>query len=290
MRIKKETGVRTLDISKRLLDYGFHPPTNYFPLIVDEALMVEPTETESKETLDAFADALIAIAKEAYEDPEMVKSAPHNTIAVSYTHLDVYKRQNQALNALAATVYLSWLGKEGIREVGEQCVQKAHYLADRISAIKGFGVAWDAPFFHEFAAVSYTHLDVYKRQPITVYGDDYPTPDGTPVRDYVHVADLAQAHVLALNALDTGAQTSVINLGSDKGYSVMEVIREAERITGRPVPYVIGPRRQGDPATLVASSEKARTMLGWAPRLSSLEDIIGTAWKWHLKCAEAEKI
>lgn len=79
-RIKKETGVRTLDISKRLLDYGFHPPTNYFPLIVDEALMVEPTETESKETLDAFADALIAIAKEAYEDPEMVKSAPHNTV------------------------------------------------------------------------------------------------------------------------------------------------------------------------------------------------------------------
>jgi len=79
-RIKKETGVRTLDISKRLLDYGFHPPTNYFPLIVDEALMVEPTETESKETLDAFADALIAIAKEAYENPEMVKSAPHDTI------------------------------------------------------------------------------------------------------------------------------------------------------------------------------------------------------------------
>ena len=130
---------------------------------------------------------------------------------------------------------------------------------------------------------------ISNEEPITVYGNDYPTPDGTPVRDYVHVADLAEAHVLALNALDTGAETSVVNLGSDKGYSVMEVIREAERITGRPVPYVIGPRRQGDPATLVASSEKARTMLGWAPRLSSLEDIIGTAWKWHLKCAEAEK-
>lgn len=79
-KIKKETGVRTLDISKRLLDYGVHPPTNYFPLIVDEALMIEPTETESKETLDYFADALIAIAKEAYEDPEAVKSAPHTTV------------------------------------------------------------------------------------------------------------------------------------------------------------------------------------------------------------------
>ncbi len=79
-KIKKQTGVRTLDISKRLLDYGVHPPTNYFPLIVDEALMIEPTETESKETLDYFADALIAIAKEAYEDPETVKSAPHTTV------------------------------------------------------------------------------------------------------------------------------------------------------------------------------------------------------------------
>ncbi|HHY69694.1 MAG TPA: aminomethyl-transferring glycine dehydrogenase subunit GcvPB [Bacillota bacterium] len=79
-RIKKETGVRTLDISKRLLDYGFHPPTNYFPLIVDEALMIEPTETESKETLDAFCEALIAIAKEAYENSEVVKSAPHTTV------------------------------------------------------------------------------------------------------------------------------------------------------------------------------------------------------------------
>ncbi|MFY9471065.1 MAG: aminomethyl-transferring glycine dehydrogenase subunit GcvPB [Bacillota bacterium] len=80
LKIKKETGVRTLDISKRLLDYGVHPPTNYFPLVVDEALMIEPTETESKETLDYFADALIAIAKEAYEDPDKVKSAPHTTV------------------------------------------------------------------------------------------------------------------------------------------------------------------------------------------------------------------
>ena len=79
-KIKKETGVKTLDISKRLLDYGVHPPTNYFPLIVDEALMIEPTETESKETLDYFADALIAIAKEAHEDPEAVKTAPHTTV------------------------------------------------------------------------------------------------------------------------------------------------------------------------------------------------------------------
>jgi len=127
-------------------------------------------------------------------------------------------------------------------------------------------------------------------EPITVFGNDYPTCDGTPVRDYVHVADLAEAHVLALNALNAGAETSVMNLGSDKGYSVAEIIQEAQKVTGRHVPYVIGPRRQGDPAALVASSQKARAVLGWAPRLSSLEDIISTAWQWHLKCVETENL
>jgi len=119
--------------------------------------------------------------------------------------------------------------------------------------------------------------------PLTVFGDDYPTPDGTAIRDYVHVTDLAGAHVLALDFLGKNQDSLVLNLGSGKGYSVLEIIKEAERVTGKKVPYVLGRRRQGDPAVLVASSGKAVEMLGWRPRLSSLEDIISTAWAWHVK-------
>lgn len=121
-------------------------------------------------------------------------------------------------------------------------------------------------------------------KPITVYGDDYPTPDGTPIRDYVHVTDLARAHVLALKALDLGAPTQAVNLGTGKGFSVMEVIREVEKVSGQKVPYVVGARRYGDPAVLVASCEKARAVLGWVPKHSSLDEIVRTAWNWHTRC------
>lgn len=119
--------------------------------------------------------------------------------------------------------------------------------------------------------------------PLTVYGDDYPTPDGTAIRDYVHVTDLAEAHVRALDFLRNNNRSLVLNLGSGKGYSVLEIIREAERVTGKKAPYTVGKRREGDPAVLVASSDKAAQVLGWKPRLSSLEDIISTAWAWHAK-------
>lgn len=121
------------------------------------------------------------------------------------------------------------------------------------------------------------------QEPICIFGDDYPTHDGTAIRDYVHVTDLADAHVLALEALGKNASTSILNLGSGKGYSVMEIIKAAEKVTGKTVPYEVGPRRHGDPAVLIASSEKARAVLGWAPRLSSLEDIIRTAWQWYCR-------
>ncbi|MCX6567931.1 MAG: UDP-glucose 4-epimerase GalE [Candidatus Aminicenantes bacterium] len=116
-----------------------------------------------------------------------------------------------------------------------------------------------------------------------VFGNDFATPDGTAVRDYIHVADLASAHVLALRALLAGRASDVINLGTESGHSVLEVIRAVEKATGRTVPYDIGPRRQGDVAILLASREKAETSLGWKPSLSSLETIIKTAWKWHRK-------
>ena len=118
------------------------------------------------------------------------------------------------------------------------------------------------------------------RDRVTVFGDDYPTRDGTCVRDYIHVSDLAQAHVLALGAMERGT-SGAVNLGSESGFTVMEVIRATERITGRPVPVTIGPRRAGDPPALVASSRHAQAVLGWSRRESSLDEIIASACAWR---------
>jgi UDP-glucose 4-epimerase len=117
---------------------------------------------------------------------------------------------------------------------------------------------------------------------VEVYGEDYPTPDGTCIRDYVHVSDLARAHVLALEALDAGsARSGIYNLGcGGNGYSVREVIASAERVTGREVPVRVAPRRPGDPAVLVASSDRIGRELGWRPRLQDLDTIVGSAWRW----------
>lgn len=115
---------------------------------------------------------------------------------------------------------------------------------------------------------------------IQVFGNDYPTPDGTCVRDYIHVIDLAQAHILALDALEDGSRT--YNLGNGQGFSVMEVIETARKVTGRAIPLVMKGRRPGDPAILIASSEKIRAELGWKPQFPNLEQIIQSAWDWHL--------
>mgnify|MGYP000864916956 FL=1 len=120
-----------------------------------------------------------------------------------------------------------------------------------------------------------------RRDHITVFGDDYPTPDGTCLRDYIHVVDLADAHVLALEYLRKGGASDIFNLGNGQGFSVKEMIAAAEKATGRPIKVEIGARRAGDPAQLIASSEKARTVLGWKPQFTDVEQVIGTAWKWH---------
>jgi len=119
-----------------------------------------------------------------------------------------------------------------------------------------------------------------RRKSIRIYGDDYPTPDGTCIRDYIHVSDLADAHLLALQALETRDRL-IFNLGNGQGFSVREVIESARRVTGRPIPAEIQPRRPGDPAVLVASSEKAIRELGWKPRYTQLDEIVRTAWLWH---------
>jgi UDP-glucose 4-epimerase len=125
-----------------------------------------------------------------------------------------------------------------------------------------------------------------RRDSIRIYGEDYPTPDGTCVRDYIHVADLADAHLLALNALETsepGKDRLIYNLGNGQGFSVKQVVESARRVTGHPIPVEVQPRRPGDPAFLIASSEKATRELGWKPRYTQLDDILRTAWLWHRK-------
>jgi UDP-glucose 4-epimerase len=127
---------------------------------------------------------------------------------------------------------------------------------------------------------------------LTLFGEDYPTPDGTPIRDYIHVADLADAHAAALVATDPadarsgpvggGASEPVIaNLGTASGFSVRDVLREAAAVVGSPIPHSVGPRRAGDPPVLVASNDRARRVLGWTPRRSTLPEMIGSAWAWR---------
>ena len=120
-----------------------------------------------------------------------------------------------------------------------------------------------------------------KRDHITVFGTDYPTPDGTCIRDYIHVLDLANAHICALNYLRNGGESNFFNLGTGHGFSVKEIIDAAEKVTGLKIKTELGARRPGDPARLIASGEKARRILNWTPRFDDVEKIIATAWNWH---------
>lgn len=133
-------------------------------------------------------------------------------------------------------------------------------------------------------ALSEIHETLAERfkEPLTVFGLDYPTPDGSCLRDYIHIQDLALAHVLALEKIDHLRQR-IFNLGNGQGFSVLDVIETARKITGREIPFQKGGRRPGDPAVLVASSDQARQILGWEPRYPELKDIIASAWKWHQK-------
>ncbi len=156
----------------------------------------------------------------------------------------------------------------------------------RYASLRYFNVAGALPHRGE-AHEPETHiiplvLDVAlgRREKIFIFGDDYATPDGTCIRDYIHVADLADAHILALSAL-TQHDRMIFNLGNGSGFSVKQVIEAARRVTGHPIPVEIRPRREGDPARLVASSEQARANLGWQPKHPELDDILASAWAWH---------
>ena len=158
----------------------------------------------------------------------------------------------------------------------------------RYASLRYFNVAGALPGRGE-AHEPETHiipliLDVAlgRRDKIFIYGDDYDTPDGTCIRDYIHVADLADAHILALQALEK-RESLVCNLGNGQGFSVKEVIEAARQVTGRPIAVELKPRRAGDPARLVASSTTARTELGWAPKVPEIHRILASAWEWHQK-------
>ena len=120
-----------------------------------------------------------------------------------------------------------------------------------------------------------------QRAAVNVFGTDYETRDGTCVRDYIHVTDLAKAHILAVQYLAAGRESNAFNLGNGVGFTVREIIRAAERVTGKMIPTIDAPRRPGDPAQLVASGEKARSVLGWQPQFAEVEEIIDSAWRWH---------
>ncbi|MGO4211856.1 GDP-mannose 4,6-dehydratase, partial [Terriglobus sp. YAF25] len=121
-----------------------------------------------------------------------------------------------------------------------------------------------------------------RRQSIKIYGQDYSTADGTCVRDYIHVQDLAEAHILALKALEQPGH-HIFNLGSGQGFTVRQVIESARRVTGQPIAVIEEPRRPGDPAVLVASSDKIKSELGWKPNFPELDQIVASAWEWHQK-------
>jgi UDP-glucose 4-epimerase len=156
----------------------------------------------------------------------------------------------------------------------------------RFVALRYFNAAGATRRFGE-AHVPETHLiplvlaaAAGRRGAVTVFGEDYDTPDGTAVRDYIHIEDLGEAHLLALAHLRRGGASQFLNLGNGKGYSVLEVIGAAGRVTGRAVPYQTGPRREGDPPRLVGDARRAREVLGWTPRRPDLEGIIRSAWEW----------
>jgi UDP-glucose 4-epimerase len=153
--------------------------------------------------------------------------------------------------------YFNVAGADPQGEVGEQHVPETHLIPLMLDAIDG------------------------KRSGLTIFGTDYDTPDGTCVRDYVHVSDLVDAHVLGLKWLEDGKENAVFNLGTGTGFSVREVIDHSASVTNRAVPYTEGPRRAGDAVKLVSGSQHARDVLGWTPTRSSLDRMIADAWRWH---------
>lgn len=192
------------------------------------------------------------------EEPitEETPTVPTNTYGMTKLAIDMAITSYCLAHGLAATSlrYFNVAGAYG--QYGERHPVETHIIPLALAAIAG------------------------DRANFTIFGDDYPTPDGTCIRDYIHVSDLADAHLLALEKLEQGKHT-IYNLGNGNGFSNKEVIKAVEKVTGKPLPVTVGPRREGDPAKLIASSAKAKERLGWTPKKPSLEDIVGDAWTFY---------
>ncbi|MGE4170332.1 MAG: UDP-glucose 4-epimerase GalE [Candidatus Margulisiibacteriota bacterium] len=153
--------------------------------------------------------------------------------------------------------YFNACGSDPEGQIGESHVPETHLIPLMLDAASG------------------------RRPPLTIFGNNYPTPDGTCIRDYVHVVDLAEAHVLGLDYLLSGSESITLNLGNGQGFSVLNVLKAAEKELGQPIPHTFGPRRDGDPAILVANATKAKAILGWTPQFPGLEDMIRHARQWR---------
>ncbi|MDA7963734.1 UDP-glucose 4-epimerase GalE [Ruegeria sp.] len=184
---------------------------------------------------------------------------PLNAYGASKRAIEDILRDFQAAYGLNHVIfrYFNVAGADPEGEIGEFHRPETHLVPLMLDAIDG------------------------KRDGLTVFGTDYDTPDGTCIRDYVHVCDLVDAHILGLDWLEQGKESRVFNLGTGSGFSVMEVIEHSKAVTNRPVPYSVGPRRAGDCTKLVSGSVRAETELGWRAKRSTLETMIADAWRWH---------
>jgi UDP-arabinose 4-epimerase len=191
--------------------------------------------------------------------PETQAQRPINPYGTTKLMVELMLRDFEAAHGIkwSALRYFNAAGADPDNEIGEAHDPETHLIPLVLDAASG------------------------RRENITVFGTDYDTRDGTCIRDYVHVTDLADAHVLALQALERGAPSAAYNLGNGTGFSVSEVIEAARRVTGIDVPVVLSGRRPGDPDALVGDASRARADLGWEPRLFEIDQIVGTAWAWH---------
>ena len=190
---------------------------------------------------------------------EELAQAPINPYGASKAMVEQILRDYAAAYGIRSVAlrYFNASGADPLARIGEAHEPESHLIPLAIAAARG------------------------QRPALKVFGDDYPTPDGTCVRDYVHVDDLADAHVRALGWLADHPGFNAFNLGNGAGYSVRDVIETVEKVSGLPVPHAMAPRRAGDPPVLVADSAKARDVLGWTPKHPRLDDIIASAWGWH---------
>ena len=231
--------------------------------VVKPSLYWRTNVTGTRALLDAIAEhgvptLVFSSTAATYGEPESVPitedapARPGNTYGATKLAVDMMITGECLATGLGA-VSLRYFNVAGAAlGAGERHAIETHLIPNALGAVAG------------------------TKDPLTVFGDDWPTPDGTPVRDYVHVLDLARAHVLALGAARSGEHL-ICNLGSGDGYSVKEVLTAVEQVTGRPVPHSVGPRRAGDPTRLIASNARARERLGWAPQLG-LTDMVQDAW------------